>query len=218
MQAIWDQTQIGSPVYDGLSLGGVEPIASLPGGVFVKANYPGLRAIRVGDTVTLRDALPDSFPIAATTAGASIVKARASSVTGGTIGAAAVKLTAALTIPAGWSGYDLEALYSGICVETGTLTGVRSLSNQIRLTNTTGTLLGSAGDLQIGTDVPDNRVPVSIVGYLTGQTATGSVPVVYVNSIPADTGQVTWRDATLITTAYRTDTPTTPASVVELLY
>jgi hypothetical protein len=218
MQSIWDQTQIGDPVYDGLTLGGIEPIASLPGGNFVKANYPGLRAIRVGDTVTLRDALADSVPIAATPAGTSMVKARASSLAGGTMGAAAVKLTAALAIPAAWGGYDLEATYWGICVETGTLTAVRSLVNQLRLTNATGTLISSAGDLQLGTDVPDNRVPVGIGGYLTGQTATGTVNVVYVNSIPADTGQVTWRDATLIATAFRTDTPSTPTSVVELLY
>lgn len=59
MDAIYDNAPIGSPVYQGLTLGGVVPVD----GPFVKANYPGLRAIRVNGVLVLAADLDDSQDI-----------------------------------------------------------------------------------------------------------------------------------------------------------
>ena len=132
------------------------------------------------------------------------VKARAQSLAGGTIQtAAAVKLTAALTIPAGWAGYDIEALLTARVHESGAMTLARLVSNDLRLTSTSGTLLGQV-NFNLGIDPPTNIVPFSIAGYVTGQTTTGTVNVVYVVVIAGDTNLATWDQATLLATAYRT--------------
>ena len=201
VQSIWANTEVGGPVYDGFTFGGLHS-----GTPLLKANYPGLRAVRVGNTITLVDDLPDSYTVPATTTPArtDIVKARVQDLTGGTIQTtAAVKLTAALSIPADWTGYAIEALLDARIRESGTMTAGRLISNDLRLTSTTGTLFGSK-NFNLGTDIPTNIVPFSIAGFLTGQTATGTVNVVYVVSVPGDTNQITWDQATLIATAFRT--------------
>jgi hypothetical protein len=69
VQAIWNNERLGDPAYLGLTLGGtIEYTAS---GSFVKADYPGLRAIRQdNDEPILAVDLPASHPITpATTTG-----------------------------------------------------------------------------------------------------------------------------------------------------
>ena len=62
MQSIWANDQVGDPVYQGFTFGGIHT-----GTPLVKADYPGLRAVRVGSTVTLVDDLIDSYTVPATT-------------------------------------------------------------------------------------------------------------------------------------------------------
>ncbi len=62
MQSIWENTQIGDPVYQGLTLGGLHV-----GTPLVKEDYPGLRAIRLVDgTGVLAVDLPGSYTVPST--------------------------------------------------------------------------------------------------------------------------------------------------------
>jgi len=61
LPSIWQNEQIGDPIYQGLMLGGLHV-----GTPLLKADYPGLRAIRLSDgSVVLADALPDSYAVPA---------------------------------------------------------------------------------------------------------------------------------------------------------
>ena len=59
MQSIWQNERIGDPVYDGLTFGGY-----VAGPTFVKADYPGARALRFnpGDIQLVKD-LPDTLDV-----------------------------------------------------------------------------------------------------------------------------------------------------------
>jgi hypothetical protein len=61
LPAVLDNAIIGSPKYAGLTLGGILEYDA--DGTFEKADYPALRAIRIGNTLTLVDALADSEDI-----------------------------------------------------------------------------------------------------------------------------------------------------------
>jgi hypothetical protein len=62
--SIWQLDQIGDPAFQGLTLGAV--IIYGGAGTFLKASYPGMRALRVNNGVpTLTAALPDSQSIPA---------------------------------------------------------------------------------------------------------------------------------------------------------
>jgi hypothetical protein len=61
LQGIWENNRIGDPAYLGFTLGGILDFSA--GGDFLKADYPGLRAIRVGDEVILAVDLPATYPI-----------------------------------------------------------------------------------------------------------------------------------------------------------
>jgi hypothetical protein len=69
VQAIWNNDRIGDPTFLGMTLGGTIEYTS--SGTFVKADYPGLRAIRQdNDEPILAVDLPASHPITpATTTG-----------------------------------------------------------------------------------------------------------------------------------------------------
>lgn len=135
----------------------------------------------------------------------SIVKARNQDNSANTVSTThAVALSATLAIPANWNTYDIEAVFTGRFVETGTLTAVRSINGDIRLTNASGTVLGQILDLHIDPASPDNRIPIVVAGYVTAQSATGNVVVCFCDSIANDSNQVSLDDATLIVTAYRT--------------
>ena len=134
----------------------------------------------------------------------SIVKARTQDMAGsGIASTASVELSATLNIPADWNTYDIEAFFQARLNETGTIAADRLLTNHLRLTGTGGTLLGSQPVL-LGMTGPDNQMPLSINGFVTGQTTKGPVVVCYVASIAADSGQVSWDFGTLIATAFRT--------------
>jgi hypothetical protein len=58
LKAIWNNKQVGDPVYQGLTLGGL-----FAGNPFVKADWPGARAIRLNNgAFHIVAQLPDSFP------------------------------------------------------------------------------------------------------------------------------------------------------------
>jgi hypothetical protein len=62
--SIWLDAQIGDPVYQGLTLGGV--IINAGAWSFLKADHPGLRALRINNGVPiLVGDLPDSQSIPA---------------------------------------------------------------------------------------------------------------------------------------------------------
>jgi hypothetical protein len=64
-QGIWNGVRIGDPTFDGFTFGGV-----FDGATLVKADFPGLRAIRAGGVVTLAVDLPASYPVPGGGAGA----------------------------------------------------------------------------------------------------------------------------------------------------
>jgi hypothetical protein len=71
MQSVYDQERIGDPIYDGLTLGAVFDPDTLPSRQFVKADHPGVRAIRIPDgTVALVKDLADPYTIPAAAGGA----------------------------------------------------------------------------------------------------------------------------------------------------
>lgn len=60
-QAIYDNALIGVPVYQGMSFGGVVPFSSTDD--FVKADYPGLRGIRVDGVFALASGMAETVSI-----------------------------------------------------------------------------------------------------------------------------------------------------------
>jgi hypothetical protein len=131
-----------------------------------------------------------------------IVKARDRDATGGLIGTTeAVEQSVTLAIPATWNTYDIEAVAVADYLESGTLTGVRAVDMNLRLTDATGTQFGGQTS-QMGTVAP-NRFQSVAVGFIAGQTATGNVVVVWTSQIVVDSAQASWDNGTLIATAYR---------------
>lgn len=116
-----------------------------------------------------------------------------------------VEMTANLAIPATWLGYDVEASLTADVLETGTLTGERNIEFRIRLTNAAGAQLGLSV-LTIPLAILNNtiRLHLPVNGYITGQTATGTVPVVFTAALSNDSGQMSWDNGTLIAHAWRT--------------
>ena len=107
-----------------------------------------------------------------------------------------VENTAALTIPAAWLGYDVEALCTTDLFESGTLTAIRVVTLRLRLGSLVGTTFGQSSP-EVGTADP-NRESTAVLGWITGQTTTGVVNVVFTTQIPADTGQASISNTTLI--------------------
>lgn len=133
-----------------------------------------------------------------------MAKARAQDLAGNGIATTeTVELTATLSIPASWAGYDIEAEFSGSVRESGTLTAARNVNGRIRLTNATGTVLGS-NTVLLDSAIAPQRLAMPVLGYITGQTATGSVAIVFTSELSGDSGQADWANGTLIATAYRT--------------
>ena len=133
------------------------------------------------------------------------VTAEAQDLTGSTISTTeAVEMTATLSIPANWAGYKIHALFSGSVRESGTLTAARAITGRIRLTNAAGAVLGNNTVVLDSAPTIGERTGLPITGFITGKTATGSIPFVFTTEIPADTGQATYSNGTLLVTAYRT--------------
>jgi hypothetical protein len=131
------------------------------------------------------------------------VKARTNTVAGTGISVTeSVEQSVTLPVPSDWTTYDIEALAVMDILESGTITAVRSVTTRLRLTDATGTLFGT-NISQIGT-VPPNRYQQPTFAYLTGQTATGNVVVVWTAQLGGDSGQASWDNGVFIATAYRT--------------
>lgn len=132
------------------------------------------------------------------------VRAATQDLTGSTISTTAtVEMSSNLAVPASWATYQIYAWMQGRLFESGTLTGIRLVTHELRLTDATGTRIGQVHQV-IGTDTPDNQGPFAVNGVALSQTATGTVTVCYVASIPADSAQTSWDDGTLLVAAYRT--------------
>jgi hypothetical protein len=120
LQSIWENNRIGDPTFLGLTLGGQIEYTSSDS--FVKADYPGLRAIRVGEEQpVLTVDLPDSYPIDPGTAGSvpqpsQAVEATDQTVSSTTFAAGSPACGLAFTAPAsgnvwvGWYGFLTMAI------------------------------------------------------------------------------------------------------------
>jgi hypothetical protein len=114
----------------------------------------------------------------------------------------AVEQTVTLTIPASWSGYEINAWWSGDIYESGTITAARNVNGRIRMTNASGTTIGLS-IIELGTGSP-SRLAMTIVGHTTGLTATGAVVVVFTAECSAEGNQMSWDNGSLVAHAYRT--------------
>jgi len=107
-----------------------------------------------------------------------------------------------ITIPGTWASYDLEALVEADIFVSGALTGVRTVTTRLRLgTTVAGAQIGQAA-VHLAVSAP-NRLRVPVYAPLVGETATGSVSVVYTTDIPADTGQTSYDNFVGTLTAWR---------------
>lgn len=134
-----------------------------------------------------------------------IVKARNRDATVNAIAAPSpnAEQTVTLSIPASWNEYDIEAFWTGQIAETGTMTADRTVTIELRITNESGTLLGTNRAL-LAMAVPDNNIMAAVNGFLTAQTTTGSVIIAFCAGLAGDSGQASWDEGTLIAHAYRT--------------
>lgn len=134
-----------------------------------------------------------------------VVHARVTDLTGSGISTSeAIEATANLTIPVAWLGYDLEASVTCDLRETGTLTAPRVIEGRIRLTNAAGTLMGYVAQVMDSAAITTQRWAMSVNGYLTGQTATGTVPVVFTCQLSGDSGQASVASIIMLVKAWRT--------------
>lgn len=114
-----------------------------------------------------------------------------------------VEMTANLSIPATWNSYDVEAILTLELFESGALTNDRLVTCRLRLTNAAGTEIGLTNHTLDTFPAAGFRNPVAVAGYVTGQTATGTLPIVFTAQIAGDSGQASWDNGTLLATAYR---------------
>jgi len=132
------------------------------------------------------------------------VKARIADATGSTISTTeAVEQTLTVTIPGTWATYDLEAFAVCELLESGTLTGQRTITVRLRRGTTVGGTSLAFSQPTIDIDQP-NRFSVSLLGVSEGETATGGQSVVFTTAIPADTGQTSYDHFSAVLTAWRT--------------
>jgi microcystin-dependent protein len=136
-QGIWMQEHIGNPIFDGLTLGGILEVGDLPGGVFWKTDYPGLRAIRDtdGSMILARDLTAPYTPpgVAA----------------GGGNPAGMVADHAGATVPDGWLLCDGAAIsrteYAALFDALGTAHGAGDGSTTFNLPDLRDRFIAGAG-------------------------------------------------------------------------
>lgn len=132
------------------------------------------------------------------------VKARVKDNTGGAIATTeAVEKTCAITIPSGWSTYDIEVSAFVRGIETIAATGNTTLTLRIRKTNTAGAEWGRTV-IVIADNPPTNTGPASLAGFAEGETATGSITVAFTAIANANNGLINWTDLVMFVEAIRT--------------
>lgn len=134
-----------------------------------------------------------------------VVQARVTDATSNTISTTeTAEETVTLAIPTNWVSYNIEVIGKADVFVSGTLTGVRTVTLRLRKTNASGTvLLGGTSIYHLQIAAP-NRSAQPMVGTLTGETATGNVPIVFTTEIPADTGQASTANRIFLAKAWRT--------------
>jgi hypothetical protein len=210
LPALLDNARIGDGSYDALKLGGILPVSSPS--TFEKADYPGLRAIRIGDTITLADALPDSHPINPTPGAAWTTWVP--SYTGLTPGAGAV--TIARYIQDG----SVVHFYWEITLGTAPTVGstLVTLPVSAAATYRPQSVIGNMA-------LFDASVPSTTAGLTRTETATQFLPVVintgtHIHNNVTTTVPFTWAvgDRMIGTGTYEAATPATTTAYLELLY
>jgi hypothetical protein len=174
----------------------VEDVAVLSGAVVAVDDVVQVAAW-AGDLLVLGKSRLSNAPT-----GSWQAKARVSDDTGGTIANTETEeIGATIAIPTDWNTYALEADFNCDLLETGTLTGTRSVTFRLRLTDTAGALI-KTNVVQLGQNAP-NRFTVRSLGFLTGQGTTGNVVVIVSMECAVDNAQASWDNGTLIVTADR---------------
>ncbi len=113
-----------------------------------------------------------------------------------------IEKTATITIPGGWSTYDLDAFCGVRVFESGTLTADRNIDLFLRKDTVTGAILGLTTQ-QLGQNAPSTIEVTTFNGFLEGESATGARSIHFTAQLSGDTGQASWDDLRLIVYAYR---------------
>ncbi len=95
-----------------------------------------------------------------------------------------------ITIPSGWNGYYVEAIGHCYLNETTAMSGVAQITLRIREGAGTGGTALAAITQGMGEVQPENVMALSLMGFLEGQTTTGSITFTLTSIANAESGRV----------------------------